>query len=84
MISLETQLSTMSFEEEISKFNERNSPTTINIKPEYVFHDIVDFILTFFLEDIYNNFFDRLNLELFFALEIRCTDFFEFAPKRIS
>ena len=81
MISLKTQLSTMSFEKEVPKFNERNSPAAINIKPEDVFHDVINLVLTFFFKDLDDDFFNSLDLELSFVLEIRFTDNFKLAPK---
>lgn len=84
MISLETQLSTMSFEKEVSKFNKRDSPTAVNIKPEDVFHDVVDLVLTILFEDINDDFLNSFYLELLAALEIVVTDQLKFTPKCIS
>ena len=60
----------MSFEEEISKLNKRNSATTVNIKSEDVFHDIIYLVLVLFFEDINNNWLNSLDLELITTFEI--------------
>jgi len=60
VISLKTHLTTVSFEKEVSKLDERNSSTTVDIKSEDILHYIVDLVLALFLEDINNNLFNSL------------------------
>lgn len=64
----------MSFEEEVSEFNKRNSSTAVNIQSEDVFHDVVDLVLTIFFEDIDDDFFNSFYLELLVAFEKGVSD----------
>lgn len=70
----------MSFEKEISKLNEGNRTTAIDIKSENVFHDIIHLVLVFFFKDINNNGLNGLNFELLTTLEIGWADWLQFAP----
>ena len=60
VVSLKTHLSTVSFEEEVSKLDKGDSSTTVDIKSEDILHHIVNLVLTLLLKDINNYLFNSL------------------------
>jgi len=84
MVSLQTQLPAVSFEEEVGKFKEGDSSTAVNIKSEDVLHDIVDFVLALLLEHLDHDLLNCLDLDLLVALEVGLAGCFEFTPQHVS
>ena len=80
MFSLQAHLSTMSFKEEVSEFSEGNGATVVDIDSEDIFHDIVNLVLRFFLEDVHHDFFNGLDVDFIIGVHILSENFTELTP----
>ena len=68
-------------EEEVSEFCEGDGATVVNIDPEQVFHDVVDLALSFLMEDINNDLFNSLDVDLIIGVDVFGEHVSEFPPE---
>ena len=70
MLSLQTHLSTVSLEKEVSKFSESDRATVVGINSEKIFHNIVNLTLRLFLENINNDLLDALDINFILGIDV--------------
>ena len=70
MFPLQTHLSAVSLEKEVSKFSEGDRAAVVGINSEKIFHNIVNLTLRLFLENINNDLLDALDINFILGIDV--------------